>query len=88
MSRFFLDTNGGDLAGKNLDNQMALIKSLRESRIEQGITLEKAAETLGIAVSLLEAVEGFRVELSLSDLRQYAYACNAVIDYQILPFSS
>lgn len=83
MTEFFLATNGGDLAQKNLDSQIALIQSLRQSRISSGISVEQAAETLGIATSLLEAVEGFRVDLSMTDLRQYAYACNAVIEYEV-----
>lgn len=85
MTEFFLATNGGDLAQKNLDNQITLIQALRQSRIESGISVEKAADTLGVSVSLVEAVEGFRVDLSMTDLRQYAYACNAVIEYSIKP---
>lgn len=83
MTEFFLATSGGDVAQKNLDSQIALIQALRESRVASGISIEKAADTLGISVSLLEAVEGFRVDLSMTDLRQYAYACNAVIEYSI-----
>ena len=83
MSKFLLATNGGDLAKANLDNQVALIGELRQARIDAGISIEQAAETLGIAPSLVEAVEGFRVDLTLTDLRQYAYACNAVIEYVV-----
>lgn len=86
MSKFFLDTNGGDLSWVNLNHQVKLINDLRQARIDAGISLEEAAEKLGITVSLLEAVEGNRVELSLTDLRQYAYACNAVIEYQVNTF--
>lgn len=83
MSKFLLATNGGHISGKNLSNQQDLINELKEARESNGISLEKAAEVLGIEVSLLEAVEGFRVELSMSDLRQYAYACGAVIEYSV-----
>lgn len=83
MSQFLLETNGGDIATENLNSQVALIEALRQSRIDSGISLDEAAHTLGISVSLLEAVEGFRVDLSMTDLRQYAYACNAVIEYSV-----
>lgn len=83
MSQFFLATSGEGRARKNLDNQINLIAGLKQARIDSGITVEQAADTLGITVSLLEAVEGFRVDLSMTDLRQYAYACNAVIEYSI-----
>lgn len=83
MSEFFLATNGGHISGKNLSNQQDLIDDLKRAREENGISLEQAAQMLGIEVSLLEAVEGFRVELSLTDLRQYAYACGAVIEYSV-----
>lgn len=84
MSEFFLATNGGHISGKNLSNQQDLIDDLKRAREENGISLEQAAQMLGIEVSLLEAVEGFRVELSLTDLRQYAYACGAVIEYSVM----
>lgn len=83
MTEFFLATNGGHISGRNLSNQQDLINDLKKAREENGISLEKAADMLGIKASLLEAVEGFRVELSLTDLRQYAYACGAVIEYSV-----
>lgn len=83
MSEFLLASHGGEVARQNLDNQVALVEALKQARIASGISEEMAAEALGITVSLLQAVEGFRVDLTLTDLRQYAYACNAVIEYDI-----
>jgi transcriptional regulator with XRE-family HTH domain len=83
MSEFFLATNGGKLSQENLDNQRKLISNLKINRLASGISLEQAAHTLGVSADLLDAVEGFRVDLSMTDLRQYAYACNAVIEYEV-----
>jgi hypothetical protein len=68
--------------------QAQLIADLQTARVEAGITTAEAAKTLGIPVEVFDDVEAGRIILNLSDIRGYAYAVGAVIEYSVTKISS
>jgi DNA-binding XRE family transcriptional regulator len=63
--------------------QAQLIADLQAARIEAGITSEEAAKTLGIPREVFDDVEAGRIPLNLTEIREYAYAVGAVIEYSV-----
>ncbi|MDT0169566.1 hypothetical protein [Pseudarthrobacter sp. BRE9] len=83
------DTDSGDvaqsLADDNLQAQGHLWEALRGALVASGLSYEDVASRLGIDVDLVRAISGGRVDISLSDLREYAYAVDASITYRVIP---
>lgn len=73
------------LAEDNLHNQDQLFQDLVHARQQSGKTVDEVAACLGISVDVVEALEDGRVELTLADLRQYAYAVEALVSYRVRP---
>lgn len=73
------------LAEDNLHCQELLFHELAAARVESGASIEEVADCLGIPVDVALAVEDGRVELTLADLRQYAYAVGALVSYRVRP---
>jgi len=69
----------------NLLAQEALIKSLRDARVTAGLTVEEVAARLGVGVEIVQQVEAHEYDMSLTELRQYAYAVDAFIEYDVEP---
>lgn len=65
----------------------SLIASLQAARIEAGISCEEAAQTLGITREVFDDLEAGKIALNLTEIRQYAYAVDAVIEYDVKPNS-
>jgi len=80
-----IDANKRALAEDNLHNQDLLFHELVSARIASKRTVEDVATCLGITPSVVEALEDGRVELTLADLRQYAYAVGALLSYRVRP---
>lgn len=72
------------LADDNLQSQGTLWDLLNKARQESGRSDEDVARLLNVPLELLEAVEGGRVNVTLSDLREYAYAIDALISYRVV----
>jgi DNA-binding XRE family transcriptional regulator len=68
--------------------QESLIADLREARVQAGISSEDAAKTLGIPRETFDDVEAGRIYLNLTDIRGYAFAVGAVIEYSVTTVSS
>jgi transcriptional regulator with XRE-family HTH domain len=70
-------------AVENVLHQQALFAKLREARNATGRSLEDAATLLGISTELLQQVEAGSQDMTFSELRQFAYAADAVITYHV-----
>lgn len=68
--------------------QAQLIADLQAARVQAGISSEEAAKTLGISREVFDDVEAGRISLNLTDIRGYAFAVGAVIEYSVTKASS
>lgn len=73
------------IAERNLHAQTGLLVALKRVRTGRGISIEAAAEILGVTPAEFEAIEDGRMELNLTELRHYAYSVGAVVDYDVVP---
>lgn len=72
------------LADDNLDSQAHLWELLAKARLESGKSDDEVAQILGVSTELLSAIEGGRINLTLSDLREYAYSIDALVSYRVI----
>lgn len=77
------DTAEQSLADDNLHAQDHLWESLRLALRDSGRSLDDVASRLGISVDLVRAIGEGRIDVSLSDLREYAYAVDAAVTYRV-----
>ncbi|WP_445444457.1 hypothetical protein [Clavibacter sp. km3a] len=70
-------------AVENILHQQELFSELAEARIAAGRSVEEAAEILGVEPEILQRVEAGSEDMTLSELRQFAYAADAVISYHV-----
>lgn len=68
--------------------QSQLIADLQAARVQAGITAQEAAKKIGIPAEVFDDVEAGRITLNLSEIRAYAYAVDAVIEYSVTTVSS
>lgn len=80
-----LESRRRSLAEDNLHNQDQLFHDLVSARLQSGKSVDEVAACLGISVDVVHALEDGRVELTLADLRQYAYAVEALLSYRVRP---
>ena len=73
------------LAEDNLQSQDQLFHDLVNARKQSGKSVAQVAECLGVSVDVVRALEEGRVEITLADLRQYAYAVEALVSYRVRP---
>lgn len=71
------------LADENLRAQEHLWETLLQALKESGRSVDDVASRLGIPADLVESISKGRVDVSLSDLREYAYAVDAFISYRV-----
>lgn len=65
--------------------QAKLIQDLRAARVEAGISSDDAAKTLGIPREVFDDVEAGRINLNMTEIREYAWVVGAVIEYSVAP---
>lgn len=65
--------------------QAKLIADLRAARVEAGISSDEAAKTLGIPREVFDDVEAGRINLNMTEIREYAWVVGAVIEYSVNP---
>lgn len=68
--------------------QASLIADLQAARVQAGISSEEASKTLGIPREVFDDVEAGRISLNMTDIREYAFAVGAVIEYSVTKASS
>lgn len=73
------------IADRNLHAQTGLLAALVAVRTGKGMTMEDVAAALGVEAAAIEAVEDGRVEMNLTELRAYAFAVGAVVEYDVVP---
>jgi transcriptional regulator with XRE-family HTH domain len=73
------------IADHNVHAQTGLLAALKAVRTGKGMTVEAVAGTLGVEPAVLESIEEGQLEMNLTDLRQYAYAVGAVVEYDVAP---
>lgn len=65
--------------------QMQLVSQLQAAREARKLTRSQVAECLGATEEMVEDIEMGHYELNLSELRHYAFAIDAVVDYRVRP---
>lgn len=65
--------------------QMQLVSQLQAAREAKKLTRIQVAECLGATEEMVEDIEMGHYELNLSELRHYAFAIDAVVDYRVRP---
>lgn len=63
--------------------QASLFDQLHAARIARGATVEEVARLLHADTSIVEDIESGDYEPNLTELRQYAWAIEAVIEYRV-----
>ncbi|MFE4834456.1 hypothetical protein ACFRAU_07220 [Arthrobacter sp. NPDC056691] len=71
------------LADDNLRAQEHLWESLAVALRDSERSIEDVAARLGIPADLAEDISNGRVDVSLSDLREFAYAIDAFVTYRV-----
>ncbi|UKA57510.1 helix-turn-helix domain-containing protein [Arthrobacter sp. FW306-2-2C-D06B] len=79
------DDAAQSLADDNLGAQEHLWESLAAARRASGLTDEQVAERLGVTAELANAIGEGRIDITLGDLREFAYAVDAVVAYKVSP---
>lgn len=75
VSQLVSDANNG--------YQSHLLKQLHNARRSRGRTVEEVAKLLGTDAAVVEDIESGDYEPNLTELRQYAWAIEAVIEYRV-----
>lgn len=75
------------IADRNVHAQTGLLAALIAVRTGKGMSVEDVAGILGVEPAAVEAVEDGSVEMNLAELRAYAYAVGAVVEYDVVPAS-
>jgi DNA-binding XRE family transcriptional regulator len=88
MSKSFTGSAQGVAEGFTELTQARLIADLRAARVEAGISSEDAAKTLGIPREVFDDVEAGRINLNMTEIREYAWVVGAVIEYSVTKASS
>lgn len=84
MSKSFTGSAQGVVAdGFTELTQAKLIADLQAARVEAGISSEDAAKTLGISREVFDDVEAGRINLNMTEIREYAWVVGAVIEYSV-----
>ena len=71
------------VAMQNLDTQEGLFEAIADARVSSGATVEDVAAKLGIDAAHYVEIEAGGADLTLSELRQVAFAIDAVISYSV-----
>lgn len=71
------------IAEANLAAQDKLIKDLVQVRESVGVSVVEVARTLGTTVAMVQDIESGGYEMNLTELRYYAYAVGAVVEYKV-----
>jgi len=69
----------------NLDSQHRLFELFREAIEVSGKDMDDVARELGVPTSTVEAVLSGDRDMTLTEIRQFAYAVDTVIVYQGMP---
>jgi transcriptional regulator with XRE-family HTH domain len=72
-----------DVAGRNLLAQQKLIQDLGEARAESGQSIVDVAALLDVEPNIVADLESGKLDLTLSEIRQYAIATGAVVRFQV-----
>lgn len=75
------------IADRNLHAQTGLLAALTAVRTGNGMSVEVVAGILEVEPAVVESIEEGRLEMNLTELRQYAYAVGAVVEYDVTPAS-
>lgn len=75
-------------ASCNIRNQEALFQGIAAAQMVSGHSTETVAERLGISAAELAAVASGATDMTLTELRLFAAACEVVVDYRVAPASS
>ncbi|WP_157365102.1 helix-turn-helix domain-containing protein [Arthrobacter sp. QXT-31] len=67
----------------NNSSQHKLLMDLAKARMMRGLTVQKVAELLGATTEIVEDIESGDYEPNLTELRQYAYAIEAVVEFRV-----
>ena len=79
----FLGSAGRTSEGFTEITQARLIADLKAARVQAGVTCEVASKILGMSREVFDDVEAGRIVLNLSEVREYAFAVGAVIEYAV-----
>lgn len=86
MSKGFADSAQGVVADGFIElTQAKLIADLQAARVEAGISSEDAAKRLGIPREVFDDVEAGRINLNMTEIREYAWVVGVVIEYSVNP---
>lgn len=69
----------------NLANQKGLIRDLTQARHASGRSKQVVADLLGCEVEVIDLIENFEYDMTLSEIRVYAFAVDALIEIDITP---
>lgn len=72
------------ISDANHKNQKNLLDGLMLARRYRKLSTEDVARVLGVDTEIMADIDAGRWEFTLDELRDYAYACGAVIEYQIV----
>ncbi|WP_284752635.1 hypothetical protein [Arthrobacter sp. efr-133-R2A-120] len=79
------DDAAQSLADVNLGAQEHLWEALSAARVDSGLTHEQVATRLGVTAELAKAIGEGRIDVTLGDLREFAFAVDAVVAYKVSP---
>lgn len=71
------------VARANLRFQKEMVNKFREIRDSSGLSPEDLADHLGATKDMIEAIENFEYDLSLTEIRHLAIALNAIVEVQV-----
>lgn len=67
----------------NYSYQLRLVEALKVARSESGRSLQEVADLLGAPQELVRDIESNDYEMNLSELRQFAFAVDSVIEFRV-----
>jgi transcriptional regulator with XRE-family HTH domain len=73
------------VADENLLAQKNLFIAFRAARKSSGRSVDQAAELLGVSNEQYEQIESGTIDLTLAEVRQLAFAVDAVVSYRVVP---
>jgi transcriptional regulator with XRE-family HTH domain len=73
------------IADRNVHAQTGLLAALTAVRTGKRMSVEDVAGILGVEPAVVESIEEGQLEMNLTELRQYAYAVGAVVEYEVVP---
>lgn len=71
------------LAIRNLNKQTKLISLLKKARQTANLTVSQVAEKLAVKAETVESIENGSYPITLAEMRLYALAIGAEIDYVV-----